>query len=63
MIIGLHKGLALSPHLFGLIMDGLTIHIQEEVPWYMFFKNDIILVDESKDGVNAKLDGLESKGD
>ena len=30
--IGLHRGLALSPYLFVLIIDELTAHIQEQVP-------------------------------
>ena len=46
-----------------MIMDGLIAHIQEEVLW---FANDIVLVDESRDRVNAKLEkwleALESKG-
>ena len=41
----------------------------QEVPWFMyffFFSDDIVLVDEIRSGVNAKLeiwrDTLESKG-
>ena len=36
--------------------DELIAHIQEEVPWCMLFVGDIVLVDESRNGVNAKLD-------
>ena len=47
-------------------MDELTREIQDEVPWCMLFANDIILIDESKEGVNTKLerwrDTLEVKG-
>jgi hypothetical protein len=64
--IGLHQGSSLSPYLFALIMDELTVHIQEEVPWCMLFADDIVLVDESREGVNAKLErwrrALESRG-
>ena len=64
--ICLYQGLALSPHLFALIMDELTAHIQEEVPWCMLFADEIVLVDELRDGVNAKLERwyetLEPKG-
>ncbi|XP_021753613.1 uncharacterized protein LOC110718985 [Chenopodium quinoa] len=34
----------------------VTRPIQDEVPWCMLFANDIVLVDETKYGVNAKLE-------
>lgn len=39
-----------------MIMDELTTHIQEEVPRYMLFVDHLVLVDELKDGMNAKLE-------
>lgn len=64
--VGLHQGLALSPCLFVLVMDELTRSIQEEVPWCMLFADDVVLIDETREGVNAKLElwrgVLESKG-
>ena len=64
--IGLHQGSALSPYLFALVMDEITRHIQDDVPWCMLFADDIVLVDETREGVNAKLelwrDTLETKG-
>ena len=66
MTIGLYQGSTLTPSLFALIMDELTTHIQEEVSWCMLFVVDIVLVNESRDDVNAKLErwqeALESKG-
>ena len=56
MTIGSHLGSALSPYLFALIIDELIAHNQEEVPWCMLFADDIVLVDESRDSVNAKLE-------
>ena len=47
-------------------MDELTTHIQEEIPWCLLFANDIMLLDESRDSMNAKLkrwrESLKSKG-
>ncbi|KAG5615078.1 hypothetical protein H5410_014902 [Solanum commersonii] len=47
-------------------MDELTRSIQEEVPWCMLFADDIVLIDETRDKVNARLEvwrqALESKG-
>ncbi|XP_059310768.1 uncharacterized protein LOC132062156 [Lycium ferocissimum] len=47
-------------------MDALTSHIQGEVPWCMMFADDIVLINESRGGVNARLEvwrqTLESKG-
>ena len=64
--IGLHQGSALSPLLFAIVMDELTRHIQTEVPWCMLFADDIVLVDETRSGLNDKLElwrsTLESRG-
>jgi len=64
--IGLHQGSALSPYLFALVMDEVTRDIQGDIPWCMLFADDVVLVDESKTGVNQKLEvwrqTLESKG-
>ncbi|GJN37212.1 hypothetical protein PR202_gb26170 [Eleusine coracana subsp. coracana] len=54
--IGLHQGSALSPYLFALVMDEVTREIQSDVPWCMLFADDVVLVDESRDGVNRKLE-------
>ncbi|KAG2557075.1 hypothetical protein PVAP13_8NG183305 [Panicum virgatum] len=47
-------------------MDEVTRDIQGEMPWCMLFADDVVLVDESRAGVNRKLElwrhTLESKG-
>jgi hypothetical protein len=64
--IGLHQGSALSPYLFALVMDEVTRDIQGDIPWCMLFADDVVLVDESRAGVNMKLElwrhTLESRG-
>ncbi|KAH0434466.1 hypothetical protein IEQ34_026824 [Dendrobium chrysotoxum] len=48
------------------VMDVLTRHLQEDVPWGMLFADDILLVDKTREGVEGKLElwmsTLESKG-
>nr|XP_009776866.1 PREDICTED: uncharacterized protein LOC104226540 [Nicotiana sylvestris] len=62
----LHQGSALSPLLFALAIDVLLRHIQGEVPWCMLFADDILLIDETRSGVNVRFEvwrqTLESKG-
>lgn len=61
--IRLHQTSGLSRYLFALVMDELTGHTQDDMPWWMLFANDI---DETQEVVNAKLkhwgEALESKG-
>jgi hypothetical protein len=54
--IGLHQGSTLSPYLFALVMDEVTRDIQGGIPWCMLFADDVILVDESRTGVDQKLE-------
>jgi Reverse transcriptase (RNA-dependent DNA polymerase) len=56
----------LSPYIFTLVMDEITKDIQEDIPCCMLFVDDVMLIDESRIGVNQKLElwrqTLESKG-
>jgi hypothetical protein len=54
--IGLHQGSALSPYLFALMMDDVTRDIQGGIPLCMLFVDDVVLVDESRTGVDQKLE-------
>ena len=52
--IGLHQWSALSPYLSALVMDEVTRDIQGDITWCMLFADDVVLVDESRTGVNQQ---------
>jgi Reverse transcriptase (RNA-dependent DNA polymerase) len=54
--IGLHQGSALSPYIFTLVIDEITKNIQGDIPWCILFTDDVVLIDESRIGVNQKLE-------
>ncbi|GJY29823.1 retrovirus-related pol polyprotein LINE-1 [Tanacetum coccineum] len=64
--VGLHQGSAISPYLFALILDELSRGIQESIPWCLIFADDIVLVSDTPDGLNGRLEQwremLEDKG-
>ena len=43
----------MSPFLFAIVMDELPRTIQDEIPWCMLFAGDIVLVNETRTGVNT----------
>jgi Reverse transcriptase (RNA-dependent DNA polymerase) len=54
--IGLHQWSVLSPYIFTLVMDEITKDIKKDIPWCMIFADDVVLIDESRIGVNQKLE-------
>ena len=56
MNICLHQGSGLSPYLFARIMVKFTANIQEDIPKCILLAGDIVLADESIDGVNVKIE-------
>ncbi|KAL9256755.1 Pyridoxal kinase-like protein [Drosera capensis] len=54
--IGLHQGSSLSPFLFAIVMGELSKNIQDNVSWCMLFADDIVLIDETREGVSAKFE-------
>ena len=64
--IGVYQGSTLSPFLFAIVMDEITKSIHEDILWRMLFADDIVLIGETKEGVNKKLElwrqTLEARG-
>jgi hypothetical protein len=54
--IGLYQGSALSPYLFALVMMRLQETYRGGISWCMLFTNDVVLVNESRTGVDQKLE-------
>nr|GEX63363.1 hypothetical protein [Tanacetum cinerariifolium] len=54
--LGLHHGSAISPYLFSLILDELSNGIQENIPWCMIFADYIVMIAESAEKLNNRLE-------
>jgi hypothetical protein len=54
--IGLHQWSSLNPYLFVLVMDEVIRDIQGGISLCMLFIYDVVLVDESRTGVDQKLE-------
>jgi hypothetical protein len=54
--IGLHQGSNLSPYLFTLVLDVLTEHIQELASRCMLIADDVVLLRESREELNGRLE-------
>ena len=53
--VGLHRGSALSPLLFIIIMDVLAEEARTKPPWAMLFADDLVLVSETVEEVEEEL--------
>jgi Reverse transcriptase (RNA-dependent DNA polymerase) len=63
--IVLHQGSVLSSYIFILVIDEITNDIQGDISWCILFSDYVVLIDESRIGVDQKLElwrqTLESK--
>ncbi|XP_037782013.1 uncharacterized protein LOC119578514 [Penaeus monodon] len=64
--VGLYQGSALSPILFNVVMGVMTEEVREEPPWCILHADDIVLVVETKQELQRKMErwrtALESRG-
>lgn len=64
--MGVSQGSALSPLLFILVVNYLTFHLMEDLPWVLIYADDVALVAHTKDQLESSLekwrDALESNG-
>ena len=54
--VGLHQGSALSPLLFVIIIDVITVEIDEGTPWAMLFADDLVLCDPDRQMMEVRLE-------
>lgn len=54
--VGLHQGSALSPYLFNIVLDVLTERMNGVGFWSGMFADDIVIVEESREGVERALE-------
>ena len=54
--MGVHQGSTFSSYFFTLVLDEVTKHLHEQIPQCMLFADNIVLSDETIDGINYKLD-------
>ncbi|XP_068236982.1 uncharacterized protein [Palaemon carinicauda] len=52
----LHQGSSLSPYLFYIEMNVITERVREQSPWTRLFAYDIAQCDETRDGLDGKLE-------
>lgn len=54
--VGLHQGWALSPFLFGVVMDRITHDIRQESLWMIVFADDSVICGANMEQVEERLE-------
>ena len=64
--VGVHQGSVLSPLLFIIVLEALSMEFRVGVPWELFFADDLVIIatslEECVARVEAWKEGMESKG-
>ena len=53
--VGVHQGSVLSPLLFVVIMDALTLAFREGLPMELLYADDLILMAESREKLIERI--------
>lgn len=53
--VGVHQGSVLSPLLFIIIMDVISMEIKEGFPWELLYADDLLLMAESDQELTTKM--------
>jgi hypothetical protein len=54
--IGLHQKSVLNQYIFTSVMNEITNDIKGDIFWCILFADDVVLIDESRIGVDQKLE-------
>ena len=64
--VGVHQGSVLSPLLFIVVLEALSLHFREGLPWELLYADDLVLLAGSEEELMEKFrcwkDGMEAKG-
>jgi len=64
--VGVHQGSVLSPLLFSIVLEALSMVFKEGLPWELLYADDLALLAESKEQLLEKIRrwkvGLEERG-
>ena len=66
MKVGVHQGSVLSPLLFIVVREALSLHFREGLPWELLYADDLVLLAGSEEELMQKFrywkEGMEAKG-
>ena len=64
--MGMHRGSALSPLLFVIVMEAISREFRVALPWELLYADDLAVIAETEEELIKRLnewkDNMESKG-